>query len=86
MYYSSLQLRGNVSFTNNFTPFNGGALSLYLSTVIFQAMANITFLNNTALGKGGAIYIIDDPLHKKCRLTFDDPDGNVSSSGIQNHR
>ena len=83
MYYSSLQLRGNVSFTNNFTPSNGGALYLYLSTVIFQAMANITFLNNTALGKGGAIYIIDDPLRAKCRLTFDDPDGNLSSPGIQ---
>ena len=83
MYYSSLQLRGNVSFTNNFTPSNGGALYLYLSTVIFQAMANITFLNNTALGKGGAIYIIDDPLRKKCSLTFDDPDGNLSSPGIQ---
>ena len=84
MYYSSLQLRGNVSFTNNFTPSNGGALYLYLSTVIFQAMANITFLNNTALRKGGAIYIIDESLRAaKCRLTFDDPDGNLSSPGIQ---
>ena len=83
MYYSSLQFRGNVSFTNNFTPSNGGALYLYFSTVTFQAMANITFLNNTAQGKGGAICIIDDPLRAKCRLTFDDPDGNLSSPGIQ---
>ena len=81
--YSSLQLRGNVSFTYNSAPSNGGALYLYQSNVIFQAVANITFINNSALLRGGAIYIAEDSIGSNCSLTFDDPDGNLSVPGIQ---
>ena len=83
LLYSLLQLRGNVSFTYNSATLNGGALYLLLSTVIFYAPANITFLNNSALEKGGAIYITDEPFITKCSLTFDDPNGNLTSPGIQ---
>ena len=82
LFYSSLQLRGNVLFTYNSGAFYGGALSLLFSTVTLQAPANITFLKNSALGKGGVAFVTDEPFTTECSLRFIDPDGNLSSPGI----
>ena len=55
-FYSNITLSGNVSFVNN-TGIKGVAIALHYSTLRIAADANITFANNLALQKGGAIYI-----------------------------
>jgi predicted outer membrane repeat protein len=55
-FYSDITLSGNVSFVNN-SGIKGAAIALHLSRLHIAAHANITFANNTALQKGGAIYI-----------------------------
>ena len=55
-FYSNITLSGNVSFVNN-TGIKGAAIALHYSVLHIAADANITFANNLALQKGGAIYI-----------------------------
>ena len=52
-----------IFFNSNYSPRNGGALSLYSSTLLFNATkCNIllTFTKNKAVGMGSAIYVADD--------------------------
>ena len=55
-YGGNLTLSGNVTFANN-NATRGGALALYFSTVYIAANTSVTFLNNFASHKGGAIYV-----------------------------
>ena len=55
-YGGNLTLSGNVTFANNNAK-RGGALALYFSTVYIAANTSVTFLNNFASHKGGAIYV-----------------------------
>ena len=55
-YGGNLTLSGNVTFANN-NATRGGALALYFSTVYIAANTSVTFLNNFAYHKGGAIYV-----------------------------
>ena len=54
--YSNITLSGHVSFVNN-SGIRGAAIALHSSTLSIAAYANITFTNNSAKQKGGAIYI-----------------------------
>ena len=55
-YSSNITLSENVSFANN-TGSRGGAMHLYSSTLYMAAGANVSFFNNSATDKGGAIYV-----------------------------
>ena len=55
-YEGSLTLSGNVTFANN-SATRGGALALYSCTVNIAANTSVTFVNNSANYKGGAIYV-----------------------------
>ena len=52
----TLTLSGNVIFANN-SAIRGGALALYMSTLNIAANTTVTFMNNSANHKGGAIYV-----------------------------
>ena len=53
---SVVSLSGITCFTNALTHTNGGAISLYSSTIVFEEGANVTFKNNVAVN-GGAVYM-----------------------------
>ena len=55
-YSSNITLSGTMSFTNN-SGIRGGAIALHCSTLNIAMGANVTFTNNFAYDKGGAIYI-----------------------------
>ena len=55
-YNSYIYLSGNVNFTDNVNTDNGGAISLYASTLIIEQSTLVQFINNTA-ANGGAMYI-----------------------------
>ena len=53
---SAISLSGITTFANALTQTNGGAVSLYSSTIVFEEGANVTFENNAAVN-GGAVYM-----------------------------
>ena len=53
---SNITLSGKVSFSNNYALF-GGAIFLFNSSLNFAADANVTFSNNVAQDRGGALYL-----------------------------
>ena len=53
---SSISLSGITYFANAITQNNGGAISLYSSTIVFEEGTNVTFKNNAAVN-GGAVYM-----------------------------
>ena len=55
--FSFLSLDGSFSCSHNLRQTNGGCISLYTSTIVFNPEANVTFSRNTAIN-GGAIYMI----------------------------
>ena len=55
-YKSDIIVSGNVMFANN-SGAKGAALALYSSNLKLGNGANLTFINNLALRKGGAVYI-----------------------------
>ena len=55
-YKSDIIVSGNVMFANN-SGAKGSALALYSSNLKLGNGANLTFVNNFALRKGGAVYI-----------------------------
>ena len=55
-YFSNITLSGTILFANN-TGIRGGAMALYSSTLYIRPGVNVTFVNNSALHKGGAIYV-----------------------------
>ncbi|MCG8623916.1 MAG: hypothetical protein MJE68_18235, partial [Proteobacteria bacterium] len=56
---STITLSENISFVDN-SAFRGGAMALYSSTLALSSGANIIFVNNSAQGEGGAIYVDPD--------------------------
>ena len=71
IYYSSIDISGNVTFMNVLDVY-GGAMHLYYSNLRIMAGANVTFTNNTALAQGGALYSSSSSLHiaQGANLTF----------------
>ena len=55
-FYSAIFLHNTVDFINN-TGVGGGAMALYSSRLHFGNTANVSFINNSALTVGGAIYV-----------------------------
>ena len=55
-YQGSITVTGTVLFINN-TGTRGAGMSLYYSSLSIDMGANMTFINNSASEKGGAIYI-----------------------------
>ena len=55
-YGGNLTLSGNLTFANN-SARRGGALALYLCKLNIAANTSVTFVNNSANHKGGAIYV-----------------------------
>ena len=55
-YKSNIIVSGNVLFANN-SGAKGAALALYSSNVKLGSGTNLTFINNLAIRKGGAVYI-----------------------------
>ena len=81
--FSQLSFSGNISFINNTnSSYYGGAVYLLKSNVLFNAPANVTFFNNSVLGRGGAVYIEDDPYNQQCNFKFNDPNGTLDNPGI----
>ena len=68
---SASTLSGKVSFSNNYA-LGGGAIFLFNSTLNFAADADIIFSNNTALDRGGALYL------SSTSKIFMEPGANVS--------
>ena len=68
--FSNLTLSGNILFAN-YSANIGGAMSLFLSTLNFVPGANVSFINNSANDKGGAIYI--EPDVSPSWINFDTP-------------
>ena len=68
-YNSNIYLTGEHMFSNN-TGSNGPAISLYSSFLILQEPLIATFLNNSALLYGGAIYAdnVVLPGHSRCAI------------------
>ena len=58
-YLSTITLSGKISFRNN-TGVNGGAMTLYSSTLNIAPNTTVYFYNNTATETGGAIYVDND--------------------------
>ena len=56
IYLGNITVLDTVSFVNN-TGIRGGALALYSSSLNIGSSSNVTFINNSALEVGGAIYI-----------------------------
>lgn len=88
---SSITLTGNVSFYNN-TSTNGGALNLLFSSFILSAPANIKFINNSALYRGGAIFVVPNPIPDvstnrlnaiQCFIKINDPNGTADNPGVK---
>ena len=55
-YKSNITVKGNALFANN-SGAKGAALALYSSNLKIGSGANLTFINNLAFRKGGAVYI-----------------------------
>ena len=55
-YKSNITVKGNALFANN-SGAKGAALALYSSNLKIGNGANLTFINNLAFRKGGAVYI-----------------------------
>ena len=79
LYYSHLQLTGNVSLFNNRGASDGGALYLYNSDVTFKAPLYSRFVNNTAANSGGAIYAYTKGGNGNCIFMFHDSNGTLES-------
>ena len=69
-YFSNITLSGAVTFTNN-GGYRGGAIVLYSSTLNVAPGANVSFINNTAVGTGGAIYIYPSLIPYQRLLIFE---------------
>ena len=69
VYHSNLHIIGNVSFINNKAAI-GAAIQLYNSFLILQEPLTATFINNSVLLYGGAIYIdnVVIPGHNTCPI------------------
>jgi len=74
---------GNTTFANNNAVF-GGALYLQKNSHLFLgANANVNFLTNTAVDRGGAVYI--DPVSgDQCAIQFVDEDHVINNNGSVN--
>ena len=55
-YFSNITLSGVIKFANN-TGIRGGAMALYSSTLNVAPGTNVSFVNNSAVETGGAIYV-----------------------------
>ena len=55
-YFCPIVLSGTISFVNN-TAVRGGAMLLHTTTLYIDANTNVTFANNTAKDRGGAIFV-----------------------------
>ena len=68
-YTSRITLSGTVSFVNN-SGIRGGAMALYTSTVYLTRGLNVSFINNSAKERGGAIHIEPDITRSACSECF----------------
>ena len=82
LYYSHLNLTGNVSLINNKAASNGGALYLYNSGVTFIAPLHFKIVNNSAVNDGGAIYVYTKGGNGNCIFQFNDPYGTLENPGV----
>ena len=67
----------NNVFINNINGINGGAIALFHSDIILTRNTTISFINNTANRKGGAIYI-----DQVCALQIIDDQSNKTLNNI----
>lgn len=67
-----MTLSGNVLFAN-YSSNTGGAMALFSSTLNFVAGAHVSFVNNSAYDKGGAIYIEPGVSPRWIDASFDTP-------------
>ena len=72
-YFCPITLSGTISFINN-TAVRGGAMLLHTTTLYVDANTNVTFANNTAKDRGGAIFVEPNlppyPLDNSYILTY----------------
>ena len=83
VYHSNLHIIGNVSFKNNKATI-GAAIQLYNSFLILQEPLTATFLNNSALLYGGAIYAdnVVLPGHSRCAIQINTNKTNLNNLTI----
>ena len=88
---SGLSLTGEVSFmnivgknsaTNNVLQGNGAALYLSYSVLTLIAPANISFTNNRASQRGGAIFIRKKFHTEECNIVINDTNGTLENPGV----
>lgn len=93
---TAIALSGNTSFFHGHSLDDGGALYLSNAAVKFVAPANVSFINNSALLKGGAIFAeyLSQPnrirelnssrsLNIPCFVQFYDPYGTLENPAIK---
>ena len=84
-YYSNIMFSGTAYFERN-VAYNGGAIALTNSKLIFKPNLNIFFISNHANEAGGALYIEDSQCSLRssvpleCFMTIDGP--SISTSNI----
>ncbi len=69
-------------FENN-TSYNGGAIALYSDATMFvEEDSAVKFVNNTALNRGGAVYLVSDKIHpSQANILGGEFSGNTSVNG-----
>lgn len=85
LYDCELSLTGFVTFENNTSYDDGGALYLSQTNVILTAPVNVSFINNLAQYRGGAVYAVSNPqgfAQVPCMFQFNDPNGTLGHPGI----
>ena len=84
---STLYFHGNVSFANGFSTKYGGALYLSDSAhVVLWAPVLVSFINNSAKVRGGAVYVNNQDERSSCGFfLLHDPTGSLDDPMIQLH-
>ena len=84
-YRSDITLSGNVQFFNN-SGTRGGAIALYASTLSIAKYTSVVFRNGRAREVGGAIFVMNTPVHIECffrLLDFNVDDTTTEAYSLQ---
>ena len=87
-YYSNIMFSGTAYYFEGNMAYDGGAIALTNSKLIFKPNLNIFFISNNASDRGGALYITDSqcslgssvPL--ECFITIDGPSTSISNISL----
>ena len=80
VFNTQVEFKGIVAFVNNFGD-SGGAITAFLSEILFNAASTVTIVNNTATN-GGGISLIQSNLHVYHSIELTDNNATDFGGGI----